>query len=158
MKNVLKVLDSLNIKYEIHHHHAVFTVEDTEKYKVEIDAIQSKNLFLRGKKDSFYLVVVEGDKKVDLKKLATILGEPRLSFASPEKLLQFLKLTPGSVSPFGLINDTDRIVHVIVDNKLMDHPLQGFHPNINTATVVLKTEDFKKYLSSTENKIQYLNI
>lgn len=159
MKNIYQVLDTLQIPYEKHEHPAVFTVEEAQQYDGQIDAGKSKNLFLRNKKGNVhYLVVVESSRKVDLKQLAETLHESTLSFASPERLLAHLELTPGSVSPFGLINNTDKSVRVIIDKGLMEHPTVAFHPNINTATLVIRTEDFKTFLDSTGNPVSYLQI
>ncbi len=80
------------------------------------------------------MVILNASKRIDLKKLAVLLNENGLGFASEERLLKHLKLTPGSVSPFGLINDTEKQVEVIVDNELLKSETQGFHPNANTAT------------------------
>lgn len=159
MKDIYHVLDTLDIPYEKHEHPAVFTVGEAQKYDGQINAGKSKNLFLRNKKGNIhYLAVVESTRKVDLKQLAATLHESTLSFASPERLLTHLGLTPGSVSPFGLINNTDKSVRVIIDKGLMEHPTVAFHPNINTATLVIRTEDFKKFLDWTGNMVTYLQI
>jgi len=159
MTDIYKVLEDLHIAYVRHAHSAVFTVDEAEKYDRQLGAGASKNLFLRNKKETaYYLIIVQSRTRVDLKKLATELGESKLSFGSPEKMFELLGLTPGSVSPFGLINDKDNIVTVIIDNGLVKHKTVGFHPNINTATLVISSEDFKKYLSSTGNAVQYLSV
>lgn len=159
MKDIYKVLEELGIEYQKIDHPAVFTVEDAEKFasKVSIDQ-HRKNLFLRNKKgDKHFLVILKATKRINIKQLENLLGED-LSFASPERLLKYLRLTSGSVSPFGLINDTAREVQVIVDSELLDFAEHGFHPNINTATLVISTADFKKFLESTQNQITYLNL
>lgn len=156
VKNIYEVLAELNIPYEKHEHPAVFTVEEAAQYERGFDAGETKNLFLRNKKgDVHYLIVAESTRKIDLKALAATLGESKLSFASPDRLMTYLGLTPGSVSPFGLINNTDKSVRVIVDQELIHHPKIGFHPNINTATLVIKSEDLKKFLDWTGNKVRY---
>ena len=159
MENVYQVLDSLGIKYKKFEHQVVHTVEDADKLGLEITGGINKSLFLRNKKgDKHYLVLIKGTKRLDLKKLEKLLNETRLSFASPERLMRFLKLTPGSVSPFGLINDLDKVVTIIIDNDLLTQDELALHPNINTQTLVLKIEDFKKFLNSTGNKIEYLDL
>lgn len=159
MQDVYQILSGLNIAYEKHDHPAVFTVEEAQKYDRGIDAGKSKNLFLRNKKgDKHYLVIVESTKRVDLKQLSVQLNENKIGFASPERLLEYLGLTPGSVSPFGLINDKNKAVQVIVDNDLMMHKKLAFHPNINTATLVMSSKDFQKFLDSTGNSISFLNL
>lgn len=159
MKTIYDVLSELHISYEKHRHPAVFTVEEAEQYDKDFNAGKSKNLFLRNKKENtHYLLVAESTRKIDLKNLSSILNESKLSFASPERLLTHLGLTPGSVSPFGLINNADKSIRVLIDKGLLAHQNVGFHPNINTATLVITTEDFKKFLTSTGNKITYLDL
>lgn len=159
MKNIYDVLADLNIAYEKFDHPAVFTVEESDKHYQGIDAGKCKNLFLRNAKgDTHYLVIMESTKRLDLKGLALLINESKLSFASPERLLKYLELTPGSVSPFGLINDTDKSVIVLIDNGLMEYEKVAFHPNVNTSTLVIKTEDFKKFLDWTGNKISYIEL
>ena len=154
MESVLKVLKELGIPYQAFEHPAVFTVAESEKYDLDIPGGKTKNLFLRNKQaDQYYLVIMEGKKRADLKKLAELLGEKRLSFGSSEKLDEILGLTPGSVSPFGLINDLEKRVIVVVDEDLLEHELVGFHPNINTQTLVISKMDFKKYLEWCGHKV-----
>jgi Ala-tRNA(Pro) deacylase len=145
---VLAVLGGLGIACVRHDHHAVFTVEEALQAWHGIDATHCKNLFLRNKKGTrHYLVVAEHDRAVNLARVAEIVSDDRLSFGSPERLLRVLGLTPGSVSPFGLINDTEKQVRVVVDATLRTCPRVGFHPNTNTATVVLSGSDFEKFLT-----------
>ena len=154
MKSIYDILADLNIVYEKHEHPAVFTVKEAEQYDSGIDAGKSKNLFLRNKKGNVhYLLIAESNKKVDLKKLSSLLNEGRLSLASPERLDEYLGLTPGSVSPFGLINDSSKSVRVLIDKCLLSHDKLAFHPNVNTATLVIKTNDFRKFLDWTGNGI-----
>lgn len=156
MKSIYAILTDLNIEYEKYDHPPVFTVKEAKQYDRGIDAGKTKNLFLRNKKgDQYYLLVAESTRKIDLKKLASFPNESKLSFASPERLHKHLKLSPGSVSPFGLINDSLRKVKVLIDKSLLKHKKLGFHPNVNTATLVIKTADFKRFLAWTGNKVVY---
>lgn len=159
MSDIYKILDEMKITYEKYEHPAVFTVEEAQKYDRDIDAGKSKNLFLRNKKgNKHFLVIAESTKIIDLKKLGASINENRLGFASPERLKEYLDLTPGSVSPFGLINNSDKSVFVIVEKGIMKYKKLGFHPNINTATIVIKTEDFTKFLEWTGNTITYVDL
>lgn len=159
MENVYQVLDSLGIKYKKFEHPVMHTVEDADKLDFKIPGGVNKCLFLRNKKgDKHYLVLLRGTKRLNLNNLEKLLEETRLSFASPERLMKYLKITPGSVSPFGLINDIGKSVTFIVDNELLNHDEIAFHPNINTQTLVLKTEDFRSYLIHTKNKIIFLDL
>lgn len=158
MSDIYQVLNDLQIHYEKYDHPAVHTVEEAALHYRGLDAGSCKNLFLRNAKgDQHYLVVMEGEKRLDLKKLSQTLGN-KLSFASSERLMEYLGLTPGSVSPFGLINNTDKSVRVIVDNELLKFEKVGFHPNINTSTLILSTNDLKKFLAWAGNPVIYLDL
>jgi len=151
---VYAALDALGIPYGRHEHPAVFTVEQALVHWAGIDATHCKNLFLRNKKgNQHYLVVARHDTPIDLAALASCLGEGRLSFASAERLQSHLGLSPGSVSPFGLINDRSAAVRVLLDNALRSAARVGFHPNVNTATIVLSFVDFERFLAARGNPI-----
>ena len=157
MKDIYVVLDNLDIKYEKFEHPPVFTVEESDKTNTSIPGKHTKNLFLRNKKKTkFYLVVLPAHKKFDLKKFAITIDDKHLSFASAEKLEQYLGLTPGSVSPFGLINDLDKEVIVYVDESLVEGGQVAFHPNKNDATMVIKSGDFEKFLKAVGNKYELI--
>ncbi|HUQ85242.1 MAG TPA: prolyl-tRNA synthetase associated domain-containing protein [Candidatus Limnocylindrales bacterium] len=159
MNDIYKVLEELGIIYQKYDHPAVFTAEDADLHYSGIDGFKSKNLFLRNKKgDKHFLVIVKSTKKVDLKRLEGLLEADKLSFGSPERMMKYLGLTPGSVSPFGLINDSEKVVNVVVDKDLLEYKKVAFHPNVNTATLVIDTENFKKYLEWTKNKVTYLDL
>ncbi len=156
---VYTLLEELGIDYEQHSHPAVYTVDEALQHWQDIRGAHPKNLFLRNDKGKrHYLVIVDHAKQVNLKSLQQQLGSSRLSFASPRRLEKYLALTPGSVSGFGLINDTDRLVEGIIDRELMDHSHISFHPNINTATLTISTDNFKKFLDYCGNKVRYLSI
>lgn len=159
MQAIYDVLGELRIPFVKHEHPAVFTVEEASQLAGGFGAAETKNLFLRNAKGNVhYLVVAESSKRVDLKQLTAVLGETKLSFASPERLMTHLRLTPGSVSPFGLINNTDKSVRVIVDSGLLSHERVGFHPNINTATLVITAQDFRKFLAWIGNEIRFIEL
>ena len=158
-RNILEVLDGLGIAYTHHEHEAAFTVEDADRIYGHLEGGHLKNLFLRNKKgDRHYLVVVESHKQVDLKALRGALGESTLSFASPERLLRHMGLTPGSVSPMGLINDTTGAVTAYFDQDLLGFELLNFHPNRNTATITVRTDDLKRFVEHTGRAFQTLEI
>ena len=158
-RRVLDVLDRLGVAYVRHEHPPVFTVEDADKYWTALRGTHCKNLFLRNKKGNHhYLVIAPTSKSVDLRALNHILGEDRLSFGSPERLKKYLGLEPGSVSPFGLINDAGKEVRVIVDEDLRMSSSVGFHPNINTSTLDVSTADFEKFLAFCGNDVRYLKL
>jgi len=152
-------LAELGIPFERHEHPPVPTVEDAERYWSGIDATHCKNLFLRNQKgDRHYLVVLRHSKKADLRAVADQIGDGKLSFASPERLMKFLGLTPGSVSPFGLIHDANHAVRVVLDRDLKSAERVSFHPNINTVTFVVAASDFARFLEASGNRVQHVAI
>lgn len=156
---VYAALDALGVRYARYEHPAVFNAEDASRYWDPIGAVQCKNLFLRNKKgDRHYLVVVEIGKRVDLKDLVKLVGDDRLSFGSPERLIAELGLTPGSVSPFGLINDPDGSVRVLIDQDLRGQERLIFHPNINTASVVVSWADLERFLATRRNTVRLVSL
>ena len=158
-RSVYSVLDKLKIPFVRYEHPPVFTVEEAEIHWADVPGAHCKNLFLRNKKGNrHYLVILPVYKQVDLKHLTRSLGVDRLSFASPERLRRFLDLKPGSVSPFGLINDIRREVVVVLDRELREVDAIGFHPNDNTVTLSLVYRDFEKFLKFCGNRIIYQDI
>jgi Ala-tRNA(Pro) deacylase len=152
---VYAALDALGIRYDRHEHPPVFDADDAAQIWDAIPGTQCKNLFLRNKKgDRHYLVVLEISKRADLKDLVKAVGDDRLSFGSPERLMAALGLTPGSVSPFGLINDTNGSVRVLIDQELRGKDRLIFHPNINTASVVVSWADLERFLATRSNAVR----
>ena len=152
-------LAELGIPFTRHEHPAVFTVDEANEHWAGIDATHCKNLFLRNQKGNrHYLVILKHDKKADLRAVADQIGDGKLSFGSPERLMTQLGLTPGSVSPFGLINNADHQVRVVVDRDLKSAARVGFHPNLNTATLTIAFADFEKFLAACGNTVQYVNV
>lgn len=152
-------LDALGIPYTRHEHPPVGTVEEASAHWADIDATHCKNLFLRNQKGTrHYLVVLTASKRADLRAVAEQIGDGKLSFASPERLMSHLGLTPGSVSPFGLINDRDHAVRVVLDRDFQSAARLAFHPNINTATYTIAAADFTRFLAACGNPIQWVVI
>ena len=157
-QKVYDILGELKISYTKHEHPPVYTVDEAEQHWKNITGAHCKNLFLRNKKGkNHYLVIAKSEKRVNLKALTSRLGEDRLSFASPERMLRYLGLEPGAVSPFGLINDRENAVVVVIDRDLKDASHVNFHPNVNTATVGITFTDFERFLSHCGNSIRYLS-
>lgn len=142
-------LASLGIETTTHDHEAVFTVAESKGVKDAIDGGHSKNLFLKDKKGRIFLVTAEGDAAIDLKTIhEKIGGNGRVSFGKPELLLELVGVTPGSVTPFGVINDPEGLVTVVVDAAMLDHEILNFHPLENTATTSIRREDFLRFLAA----------
>ena len=156
---VYERLNALGIAFTRYEHPPVATVEEAEQHWAGIDAMHCKNLFLRNQKGNrHYLVVLEHSKKADLRAVADQIGDGKLSFASPDRLMTYLGLTPGSVSPFGLINDGGHVVRVMLDRDLKTAARLSFHPNINTATLTLDAADFQRFLAACGNTVQYVTV
>jgi Ala-tRNA(Pro) deacylase len=156
---VYETLQSLGVEYEIHEHPAVFTAEDAASYWKNISGVAVKNLFLRNKKGNrHYLVILGLEKQADLRHLVKLIGDDRLSFGSPERLMTYLGVTPGSVSPFGLIHDRRHEVQVIVDGDLRAAPRLIFHPNDNTASLTISGADFVRYLEQRGNVVRWVRL
>ena len=159
MQYVYQKLEELKIEYENHDHPAVFTSEEASKYWKDIKGAHCKNLFLRNNKgNQHYLVVVGFHKQVQLKTMEKTIGATRLSFASEKRLDKYLKIKPGSVSPFGLINDVENHVQVILDAELEKAEFVNFHPNINTNTLTISINAFKKFLDWSGNEYRFLEL
>ena len=156
---VYDALDSLGIAYQRFEHPAVFTSEEADIHWRDLPGVRCKNLFLRNKNGNrHYLVILEISKQADLKEIVALVNDDRLSFGSPERLMTELGLTPGSVSPFGLLNDSDGSVVVLVDEELRGASGLIFHPNINTASVVISWDGLERFLKSRSNPVRYIGI
>ncbi|GAP03421.1 hypothetical protein FPFC_070370 [Fructobacillus pseudoficulneus] len=153
--DVLAYLDQKNIWHEVTEHKALFSMDSISDVELPYPEADAKNLFVRDdKKRNYYLITVRGDKRVDLKAFRKANETRSLSFASEEDLLQLLDLIPGSVSPFGLLNDDERKVHFFLDEDFLNSPeIIGIHPNENTATVWLKANDLINLIKEHGNEV-----
>lgn len=150
-ENVYNYLQKLEIKYSIFEHEAFFTCEASGSFYAENSAgADCKTLFLRNRKGKkYFMIVLLSHKKLDIKEFAKSIEEhPKMSFASPERLLKKLGVTAGSVTPFGLLHENSTDVNVFIDSEIFESDDVHFHPLRNTATVKLSTDNFKKYLDS----------
>ncbi len=136
-------------------HEAVYTVEEAQEIQGRIDGVGCKNLFLTDNKKKYFLVILEENKKADLKQIGKMVNVSHLSFARAHDLNNILKLEQGSVSPFGIINDMDNKVVLLIDKDLKDKKLL-FHPNVNTKTVSIKYDDLIKFIKF--EKHIYINL
>ena len=158
-QEVYAALDALGISYQSYEHPPVFTGEAAAEHWARIPGTQVKNLFLRNKKgDRQYLVILEIAKQADLRHLVKVIGDDRFSFGSPERLMATLGVTPGSVSPFGLLHEGARDVRVIVDQDLRRVERLIFHPNLNTLSVTISRADFERFLASRPNTVRWLTL
>lgn len=136
----------------------MYTIDEMKELDFPPQATIAKNLFLRnGNGKEHYLLIVEEDQDVDLKKVKELIGSSRLSFASEERLQKYLGLAKGAVSPFGLLNDTQNAVKVYIDSHLKQADTIGLHPNDNTATVFITFEQLLQFIKETNHEIHQLN-
>ena len=156
MYNSLEIIELLKKeKYEIelHQHDPLFTVDDSKKLRGGIDGAHSKNLFLKNKKNEFFLLSCEESDNIDLKKISKSLKLGNVSFAKQEYLEKYLKIKPGSVSPFALLNDDNDFVNFYLEKTLHESKLVNFHPLINTFTITIKTNKFIEFMIENNKKI-----
>ena len=128
-------------------HEPLYAVEDSSIKRGEIQGDHTKNLFLKNKKNFFYLFSCEENSVVDLKRLSKLASAGNLSFAREEYLLKYLGVKPGSVSPYALLNDIDNQVDFYLENKVYNSKNINFHPLINTSTITVQTKDFLDFMS-----------
>jgi Ala-tRNA(Pro) deacylase len=147
-QDLLNRLAELGIETETVEHAPVFTVAQSSELERRLPGGHTKNLFLKDKKDRLFLVVALGHAKIDLKALHRGLGSDRLSFGRPELLMEVLGVSPGSVTPFALINDTACRVTVILDADMMRYERLNYHPLANTATTNIARDDFIRFIRS----------
>lgn len=144
------LLDELGIKHSTKNHPPVFTVAESESLRDEIAGGHTKNLFVKDKKDQFFVITVEERAVVDLKQVHKIIGaSSRVSFASPEKMLEYLGVVPGSVTVFGAINDTGNNVTFVLDEGLMSYDIINGHPLRNDATTSIGRDDLIRFFKAT---------
>ncbi len=157
---IYSFLETRQIPFERMEHIAVFNMAEMRQVQLTHPEAEAKNLFVRDdKKRNYYLITVRGDKRVDLKQFQAANGTRRLSFASDEDLMTILGLIPGAVTPLGLLNDTERKVHFYLDEAFFDEPqLIGLHPNDNTATIWLKTDDLIRIIRDHGNPVTAVRI
>ena len=159
-EKVLNKLDELNISYKEVEHTPVYTIEEMDALgNIFENAKICKNLFVRDQKGKrHFLVVLPEEKRAPLADIATKIECTKLSFASPERLMKYLKLEPGAVTPLSVINDETNEVEVVFDEDLKKEELLGVHPCVNTAIILLTPDDLEKYIVSNNNKLKYIKI
>ena len=156
---ICEYLKNENIYYEITEHEAVYNMEELKNLELPYPEADAKNLFVRDdKKRNYYLITVKGDKRVNLKDFQEKNGTRRLSFASSDDLMNILKLIPGAVTPLGILNDEDIKVIFYIDKDFKSENLIGVHPNDNTATIWLKTDDLINIIENHGNIVNVIEI
>lgn len=158
-KELYELLKSLSIQFEYHEHPPLATIEDAKIHWKDYNSGRCKNIFLRNHKgDKHYLVILEHLRQLNIHDLEKRLKQGKLTFASDQRLKKYLGVEPGSVSPFGLINDTSHHVHLFIDEKLNESDRLAFHPNVNTATLVVSKANFLKFLNQSGNSWEFIRL
>ena len=157
-QEVKSFLEEKNIPFEWVEHKAVYTIEEMEELGLESMDEIAKNLFLRDQKGKrHFLVVIRADKQANLKELGEKLGVGKLSFASEERLEKYMGLKKGAVSPLGVLNDENCAVEVFFDEDFTKMPRIGVHPNENTASVYLSSEDLLRVIREHGNRLEIVS-
>ena len=145
---VLELLNTAELEYRVTHHKPLMTVEDAKSIRsgAESEVGQIKNLFVRNKKRKMWLLTLHEDRKIDLKQTAVQIGAGRFSFCSSERLMQYLGVIPGAVSPLALLNDVGCEVEFYVDEELLGHPVLHVHPLDNRSTVTIGCKTMLDFL------------
>ena len=159
MTDIYNFLDNHQVEYIRHDHPPVYTVEDVNRLVPPLEAAKTKSLFLRDAKGSrHFLIIVKGEKRVDLKALPDLLNSSRLRFGSPDRLKKHLGVDPGSVSLFAVVNDIGKAVELIIDSDLWNSDAFQFHPLVNTSTLVISRDNIKRFLDKTGHNAQILDV
>ncbi|HEX7494217.1 MAG TPA: prolyl-tRNA synthetase associated domain-containing protein [Bacteroidales bacterium] len=154
-----RLFERLAIQFEYHEHPPLATIEDARIHWKNYNSGRCKNIFFRNHKgDKHYLVILEHLRQLNIKDLEKRLKQGKLTFASDQRLKKYLGVEPGSVSPFGIINDTEKHVHLFIDEKLKEFERLAFHPNVNTATLVISKSDFLKFLKYSGNTFEFIRL
>jgi Ala-tRNA(Pro) deacylase len=154
-----RILGELGITFDYYEHPPAPTIEEALKNWKNIDSTHCKNIFFRNHKGNrHYLVIMEHSRPLAIHDLEKRLQQGKLTFASPERLMKYLGVTPGSVSLFGLINDATDHVYVFLDEVLKDAHHLSFHPNDNTASLVISHEGFMKFLEWSGNGYEFTRL
>jgi Ala-tRNA(Pro) deacylase len=155
---LLERLNELEISHETIDHPAVFTVEEAQAHTAHLPGGHCKSLFLKDKKGGLWLLVCLDHRRIDMNRLSKALGSPRLSFGKPDLLLETLGVTPGSVTPFALINDAERRVQPLLDKAMLDHELLNYHPLTNEATTTIKAADLPSFVKAMGHEVRIIDL
>lgn len=153
------LLDELGITVTTVRHPPLYTVADSQKLRGMIAGGHTKNLFLKDKKDNYFLLTVGEEANVDLKQIHHAIGaSSRVSFGKPEMLMEFLGVVPGAVTAFGIMNDRENRVRLFLDAELMEHDVINCHPLTNEATTAIGRDDLIRFIEATGHEATILKL
>lgn len=156
-EQVLARLSALDVAHHTVEHPALRTVADSKRHRQDPNGGYSKNLFLRNKKGRMWLVTLHEDRVIDLRRLGAHIGAGRISFASPQRLMHYLGVVPGAVTPLAVINDRTRQVSAVIDSKLLQYDKLHFHPCDNSRTTTLSCDGLLRYMSDCGHPPQQID-
>lgn len=156
-EDLMRKISDLSIDTVMLSHQPLMTVEDQNAQKHLSHGAHSKNLFLKDKSNKFWMITALDDTSINLKNAAQQLGAGKFTFGKPAEMLDLLGITPGSVSPFALINDTANQVTFVLEKRMLEYTHQNFHPLRNDRTVRIATDDFIAFLNHIDHEPILLN-
>lgn len=152
-------LKELNIPFEIVEHPPALTTEEADTFIKGIDGVRTKSMFLTNKKKTaYYLLIMDDQKRLNMEQFKEITQANRIKMASSDSLMQKMKLPPGVVSIFGLLNNDDHDIHVYFDQEILDEKRMSFHPNVNTKTIFVDTPDVLKFVEALDYNYQKIEL
>lgn len=157
-EQLLARLDELGIAHATHEHPPVHTVEEAHHYTAHLPGGHCKSLFLKDKKDGLWLLVCLDHRRIDMGALAKAIDSPRLSFGKPELLSEVLGVTPGSVTPFALVNDRDGRLQPLLDSAMLNHEKLNYHPLTNTATTTIAAPDLVRFIEACGHRPRIIDL
>ena len=158
-QQVYEYLEQQGIGFDYYEHPEAPTIEIASQFYRGEGTVLCKNLFFRNHKgNKHYLVIMDARHNMDIHEIEHQLHQGKLSFASPERMMRYLGVKPGSVSLFTLVNDVNHEVILFVDRKLLDAPKVSFHPNDNTASLVISNSDMLKFIESIGNRYEFMDL
>ncbi|WP_155972485.1 prolyl-tRNA synthetase associated domain-containing protein [Streptococcus ruminantium] len=144
---VFERLAQLGMNYEIVEHPAALTTQDADRYIEGLEGVRTKSMFLTNKKKTaYYLLIMDDQKQLDMDLFRELVGANRIRMASSDSLMEKMQLLVGVVSVFGLLNNPERDIQVYFDKEILSDPILTFHPNVNTKTIFIKTEDVLRFV------------
>ncbi|MGT2784193.1 prolyl-tRNA synthetase associated domain-containing protein [Streptococcus merionis] len=156
---VVAKLNELSIPFQIVEHPPALTTEQADSFIEGIEGVRTKTMFLTNKKKTqFYLLIMDDHKMLDMDKFKSIVGANRIRLAPSDSLMEKMSLTPGVVSPFGLLNNADRDIAVYIDQEIMTEPRMSFHPNTNDKTLFVETSDLLTFIQSIGYQVEVIDL
>ena len=155
---LLRRLDQLGIAHTTYEHPPVYTVEEAERHTGHLPGGHCKNLFLKGRKGGLWLLICLNQRRIDINRLAKVLGGARLSFGKAELLEEVLGVAPGGVTPFALINDRDRRVQPLLDQAMLNCARLNYHPLTNAATTTIAAADLPRFIEACGHESRILDL